>query len=75
MEKTELVPGDVVQLAPTVKNQMFAYCLMTVSEPKDFGAQGYVQSLGENGQPGGCAYYRAAWDEMEFVGHAVWRVE
>lgn len=57
--------GQVVQLNPeTTRNQMFAGCLMVVSEPKAFGCQGYVQSLGEKGEPGSQAYYRAQWDEI-----------
>lgn len=75
MEKQELKKGDVVQLAPTLGNKMFACCMMVVDEPKAFGAQGYVQSLGENGQPGGQAYYRAKWEEMEYVGTAAWDIE
>lgn len=62
-----------MQLNPkTVKNKMFAACIMVVTEPKSFGAQGYVQGLGENGEPGGQAYYRATWEEMEIVGVAEW---
>jgi hypothetical protein len=72
MESRHLHIGDVVQLSPNVKNRMFAGCFMVISEPKQFGAQGYVQSLGENGEPGGLAFYRASWEEMEFIGHAVW---
>jgi hypothetical protein len=76
MEKLELKHGDIVQLNPdTVKNKMFAGCFLTVTEPKSFGVMGYVQGLGENGEPGGQAYYRASWDEMEFVGHAEWVVD
>jgi hypothetical protein len=30
---------------------------------------------GEKGQPGGQAYYRARWDEMEYVGFAAWVIE
>lgn len=71
-ENSELRKGDVVQLSPNVGNPMFACCMMVVSELKDFGAQGYVQSLGTNGKPGGQAYYRAKWDEMELVGETVW---
>ncbi len=68
--------GDVVQLSPfTCRNKMFAGCFMVVTEPKDFGAQGYVQGLGENGKPAGQAYYRARWDEMVWIGKAVWMVE
>lgn len=74
MEKTDsLEIGDLVQLNPeTVKNKMFAACIMVVTEVKSWGAQGHVQSLGENGQPGGQAYYRAKFDEMELVGIVEW---
>jgi len=74
MNETKLHIGDVVQLRPdTVRNKMFAACLMTVSEPKPWGAQGYVQALGEDGKPGGQAYYRAKWEEMDGpIGKTVW---
>jgi len=45
---------------------------MTVTEPKSWGAQGFVQALGENGEIGGKAYYRAKFEDMELVGKAVW---
>lgn len=65
---TFLVPGQVVQLHPEeTRNRMFAGCLMTITEPKTFGAQGYVQALGENGNRGGQAYYRAKWEEMDLL--------
>lgn len=68
--------GELVQLSPnTVRNRMFAGCIMVVTEPKHFGAQGYVQALGHDGKPGGQAYYRATWDEMEPVGIAEWIVQ
>ena len=73
MKQQGLTKGQLVQLNPeTVKNKMFAACIMVVTEPKSFGAQGYVQGLGENGEPGGQAYYRATWEEMEIVGVAEW---
>ena len=74
MEKTDsLRIGHLVQLNPeTVKNKMFTACIMVITEVKPWGAQGYVQALGESGQPGGQAYYRARWDEMELVGIAEW---
>lgn len=76
MNQQKLEPGDVVQLDPEkTKNPMFRGCFMTVSEPIAFGAQGYVQGLGENGEMGGQAYYRASWEEMsEPIGRAVWTV-
>lgn len=62
----EMDEGTIVQLNPhTTRNRMFAGCLMVVTELKSWGAQGYVQALGENGEPGGQAYYRAKWEEME----------
>lgn len=75
MNKKGLRAGDLVQLDPvTTKNRMFAGCFMTVTEVKEWGAQGYVQALGEGGQPGGQAYYRSKWVDMEYVGHAAWVV-
>ena len=73
MDKIELTIGQVVQLNPeTVKNRMFAACMMVVTEPKSWGAQGYVQAFGADGKLGGQAYYRATFEEMELVGFAEW---
>lgn len=68
--------GDVVQLDPeNCRNKMFGGCFMVVTEVKAWGAQGYVQALGENGERGGQAYYRAKTEEMsEPLGHAEWMV-
>lgn len=64
--------GDIVQLSPDVRNAAFACCLMVVTELKPWGAQGYVQALGDaRDAPGGRAYYRATWDEMEPTGGKV----
>jgi len=63
---TELTIGSIVQLHPEkCKNPMLAACLMTITEPKSWGCQGFVQCTGENGKMGGRAYYRATWEEME----------
>lgn len=71
MKAGTLNVGDVVQLNPEkAGNPAFAACFMTVTEPKGFGAQGYIQVPG-----GGQAYYRAGWDEMEPIGVAEWTVE
>jgi hypothetical protein len=76
MKKQELKPGQIVQLDPNgARNRMFAGCFMVVTEPKEFGAQGYIQSIGINENPGGQAYYRATWDEMGLTsGNAGWVV-
>ena len=76
MEKRILEKGDVVQLSPTIKsNPMFGACFMVVTEPKEWGAQGYVPALGENGEIGGQAYFRVNWEDMEYVGKATWIAE
>jgi hypothetical protein len=69
MESQDLKIGDIVQLNPeTSSNPAFAGCLMVVTEPKSWGAQGYVQGAGT----GALAYYRARFEDMELVGHAEW---
>lgn len=71
--KKELQIGDIVQINPeTVRNKMFTACFMIITEIKPWGAQGYIQALGENGNQGGQAYYRATHDEMIKVGRAEW---
>jgi len=75
MIKTELKVGEIVQLSPTdVGNKAFAGCPMVVEQPKVWGAMGYVTALGDNPEtPGGRAYYRATWEEMEQTnGTAKW---
>jgi hypothetical protein len=77
MEENEnLKKGAIVQLNPEIcNNPRFAGCFMTVTEILSFGAQGYVQALGRNKEPGGQAYYRASWAEMELCGYAEWIIE
>lgn len=66
----------VVQLDPEkTENKMFSGCFMIVTETKTWGIQGYVQSLGENGNMGGQAYYRAKWETFELSGKAIWDVD
>lgn len=72
----KLEKGMVVQLSPdNCRNPMFKGCMLVISELKSFGVQGYVQSLGEKMEMGGQAYYRANWDEFEYVGKTVWDFE
>ena len=68
MEKRELKVGEIMQLNPEMKNRAFAGCLFVVSEPKSFGAQGYVQALGIRDEIGGQAYLRPSWEDMEPTG-------
>lgn len=64
--------GDVFQVSPETENQMFAGCLIIVSEVKQFGIQGYVTIPSD--QPSH-AYARVAWKDLAFVGQAMWVVE
>ena len=71
----KLQAGAIVQLDPTcTKNVAFGACLMTVTEIKSWGVQGFVQALGDSrDEMGGQAYYRARWEEIEHTGgQAVW---
>jgi hypothetical protein len=72
MEKDRLVlsVGTVVQLSPESR---FPGCFMLITEPKPWGAQGFISALPEKlGELGARAYYRAKWEEMEYVGAATW---
>jgi hypothetical protein len=66
--------GDVVQIDPEFHlDGFFAGCFMVVTELKPWGAQGAIcVPNGPRGSMPGQAYCRATWDEMEYVGKAVW---
>ena len=74
MSPQPITAGDVMQLSPeSCGNRAFAGCMFVVTEPKAFGAQGYVQGLGTRLEQVGPAFYRARWEEMEPTGgRAVW---
>lgn len=75
MEPISLKENMVVQLSPDCRNPAFACCFMVVTEPKSWGCQGYVQSLGTREEPGGQAYYRAVWEEIEYIGESAWVIK
>ena len=71
-----LKSGTLVQLNPdTVHNPMLAACFMVVTETRDFGVIGYIQTPGAFGETGGLVYYRATWDEFKIVGMAAWMAD
>lgn len=63
---------DIVQIAETHPTPAFRYCLMVVTEPKSWGAQGYVnvpgKLLSEQGAP---AFVRVKFADMEVTGGRV----
>jgi len=65
MEKRKLEKGDVVQINSSRPHETFHACLMVVTEPKSFGAVGYVKIPGK-----GLAHFRCSFEEMEYIGKA-----
>jgi hypothetical protein len=62
--------GSIVQVHP--EKEVFGACMVVVTELKDWGIQGYVQSAGVPGQQ----YIRLKSAEFEDTGgKAVWIVE
>jgi hypothetical protein len=71
MQPTSLTPGDIMQLDPQRARgvEWFGACLLVVTEPKPWGAQGYVKNAGYSG----LAFFRAQWEDMEPTGgRVVW---
>jgi hypothetical protein len=71
-EKKAVKIGSVVQLSMHCGNKMFKGCFMTVTDPRHWGVQGYIQMVGQGDEVGGRAYYNANWEEISYAGHAVW---
>lgn len=59
--------GDVVQIDPK-HDETFGGCFMIVTEPKEWGAQGYCSAPGKDGR----YYYRCPHSAMDLIGHAAW---
>lgn len=69
MDKPQLKIGDIVMIKPSFKTPCFRGCLLVVTEPKDFGCQGYIQGVGETfKEEAGQFYLRPAWDDFEVTG-------
>jgi len=61
--------GDLIQIDPE-HDTVFGGCIMTVTEEKEWGAQGYVKIPGQ-----GLAYYRLKNADGVKVGAAEWLFE
>ena len=68
-----LKPGHVVQIDPTTPDCFFPGCFMFVTEIKAWGAQGFVLMPQTREEAPSRAYFRALWEQMEFVGIAPWQ--
>lgn len=71
MEKRVLKEGDVVQLKPEHK---FGGMLVVVTEPKEWGCQGYLMSEYnfEAVRYNGIAFVRPTFADFEYVGTIQW---
>jgi hypothetical protein len=72
VEARELQVGDVVQISPDLPDCFFGGCFLLVTEPKPWGAQGFVAMPQNRGELPGRAYFRCKWADMEYVGPAAW---
>lgn len=74
VERMRVMPGAVVQIEPGYDDRnghrWFGGCFMVVTEVRSWGVQGYVTVPGEDGD----AYYRVPWENVEYIGEAVWVV-
>ena len=65
----DIIVGEIVQCRP--EKEMFGGCMVTVTEVKAWGIQGYVQSAGVTGQQ----YIRLKTEDFERTGGvAIWAV-
>jgi hypothetical protein len=71
MNKIELKEGDIVQLKPT---HQFGSMLVVVTEPKEWGCQGYLMSPHDFNavKYRGMAFVRPTFEDFEYVGRMHW---
>lgn len=69
MTEYDIQQYDIVQVDPSY--EAFGGCMVVVTEVKDWGVQGYVQSVAVDGQH----HIRLKWASIEPTGgRAVWAV-
>jgi hypothetical protein len=75
MEKRELEEGDIIQINPKIGR--YAGFFLIVTEPKSWGAQGYLLHYEDfmATRYKGRAFLRVRFDEIEFCGKSQWIVK
>lgn len=63
----EVKYGDVVQINP-LADQIFGGSFIFVQEARKWGCIGFIQIPGR-----GRSYVRRKWEEVDYIGQAVWR--
>lgn len=76
MQPRPLEAGDVIQIDPEY-GETFGGSFMIVTEPKSWGAQGYIHvppGFNKDGTKnrGGRAYIRVDFENIEYIGKAAW---
>lgn len=69
VRKSEVVYGSVVQVRPNSDIKQFRSCFMVVTQPKNWGASGYIALPGESGPPVKVPA-QFQWKDIELVGRA-----
>ena len=67
----QLKAGDVVQLSPKYQPDVFGGAFMVVTEPKEWGAQGYCHTL----KGAIVAYIRPKFEYMDYIGKCAWLIK
>jgi hypothetical protein len=70
MKPRPLQIGEVLQLHPDYQPDVFGGAFFVVTEPKDWGAQGYCHMC----QGRSVAYIRPKFEDLEPIGKAVWAI-
>jgi hypothetical protein len=72
MEKRELNIGDILQINP--EHEKFPGFFLIVTEPKSFGAQGYLLAFCDFDaiRYKGKAYLRVKFEDVEWCGQSYW---
>ncbi len=72
MQKKELVEGDILQINPEHEN--FGGFLLIVTDPKEWGAQGYLMNWHdfEAIRYKDRAFLRVTFEQVEYCGRIAW---
>jgi hypothetical protein len=66
VEPRTLQKGEVVQISPEYPDPCFGGCFLVVTEPKSFGAMGYISGVGQTkDEPGGIYWLRVKYEWIE----------
>jgi hypothetical protein len=65
--------GSVVQIKPDVG--FYSHCFMTVEKRTESGVQGHIIVPHMPGRNMPAASCKAVWEDIEYIGEAIWSIE